>query len=814
MKKILFLILFFIPCFLIAANITGVVKDAKGNTLPYSSILVKGSTKGTTANAKGVYNLTINNGTYILICQHVGFKSEEQVVTITTDAEMNFVLAEQQYQLSEVVIKNGAEDPAYAIIRKAIKKRSDYENENQKFECQVYIKGQMQLRNYPKKFMGEKVDFEDGDTSKRKIIFLSETVAKYSKNNKDRKIEVVSTKVSGNSNGFGFSSPSIISLYSNIVPIGRGLNPRGFISPIADNALNFYKYHFEGTFYENGKEISRIKVIPKRKYEPLFSGYITIIENEWRLQSVQLTILKEQQMQLLDTLVLEQLFVPMKDTWVIKQQVIQPAGKFLGFDFFGSFLQVYENFELEPQFKKQFFDNTILKIFDSANKKSMAYWDSIRPVPLLEAEAKDYKKKDSLEQVRKDPKYLDSLDKVRNKITLNKLLLTGMNFGKERKKENLTFDPLINLIGILYNPVEGRHFEYSIKYNKQFDGRKSLLIEPIFRYGFSNKHFNAYINSQYNFGKKYFNNISFSAGQKVFQFDNSNPIEEFNNTLAANFWQHNHIKIYEAAFAKIGYSKGLGEGFTVGISAQFQDRKPLENTIDSLKGKAFAPNYPTNITSSNITAHQAFTASVNINWRPGAKYVELPDRKIAIGSKYPTFNLNVTKGFADVFGSDVDYTKWKFSVSDNLDFKIGGRFSYRLAAGGFINTNKLSVIDYNHFLGNETVLANTYLNSFQLMPYYQYSNTEKTYGEAHVEYHLNGLITNKIPLLRKWNWFFVLGGNGLYVNKNSHYYEAFFGIENIFKVLRVDAIKGFDAGGNNSTGIRVAMPLFGRRGGR
>ncbi len=814
MKQVIFLFLFFIPIFLFAGVINGSVKDASGNAIAYASILVKGSTKGTTANAKGFYSISLNNGTYIFVCQHVGFKTTEQKVMVTGDIVVNFTLTEQQYQLSEVVVKSDAEDPAYAIIRQAIKKRNYYENEQQKFECQVYIKGQLQLRNYPKNFMGEKVDFEDGDTSKRKVIFLSETVAKYSKNGKDRKIEVVSTKVSGNSNGFGFSSPSIISLYNNIVTIGRGLNPRGFISPISDNALNYYKYHFEGTFYENGKEISRIKVIPKRKYEPLFSGYITIIENEWRLQSVQLTILKEQQMQLLDTLVLEQLYVPMKDTWVIKQQVIQPAGKFFSFDFFGSFLQVYENFELEPQFKKQFFNNTILKIFDSANKKPMAYWDSIRPIPLLEVEVKDYKKKDSLEQVRKNPKYLDSLDRIRNKVTVNKLLLTGMNFGKERKKESLSLNPLINLMGILYNPVEGRHFEYSTKYNKEFEGRKSVLIEPVFRYGFSNKHFNAFVNTQYNFGKKYFDNISFSAGQKVFQFDNANPIDEFNNTLAANFWQHNHIKIYEAAFAKFIYSKGLGDGFTVSVSTQFQDRKPLENTIDSLKGKAFLPNYPTNVTTSNIVSHQAFSASVNINWRPGAKYIELPDRKIALGSKYPTFNLNISKGFVGIFGSDVDYTKWKLSVSNNLDLKMGGKLSYHLAVGGFLDAAKLSIVDYNHFLGNETVLANTYLSSFQLMPYYQYSNTAKTYGEAHIEYHLNGLLTNKIPLLRKWNWFFVVGANGLYINNNSYYYEAFFGIENIFKVLRVDAIKGVDANGNNTTGIRVAMPLFGRRANR
>ena len=811
MKHALLFIAFVIPNFLWAGIISGSVTDAKGNLLPYSSILIKGSAKGTTANAKGFYSFILGDGDYTLVCQRVGFKTIEQTILVNGDAVVNFILPEQQYQLQEVVVKNGAEDPAYAIIRKAIKKRADYENEQQKFECQVYIKGQIQLRNYPKKFMGDKVDFEDGDTSKRKIIFLSETVAKYSKDGKDRKIEVLSTKVSGNSNGFGFASPSIISLYSNIVSIGRGLNPRGFISPIATNALNFYKYHFEGTFYENGKEISRIKVIPKRKYEPLFSGYITIIENDWRLQSVQLTVLKDQQMQLLDTLILEQLYVPLNNTWVIKQQVIAPAGKFFTFDFFGSFLQVYENFDLDHQFKKKFFDNTLLKIYDSANKKPMAYWDSIRPIPLLETEAKDYKKKDSLEQARKDPRYLDSLDKVRNKITFNKLFLTGMNFSNEKKKSNLTFQPLLYLAGVLYNPVEGRHFEYGINYSKQFSGRRQLIIEPVFRYGFSNMHFNPYLNTTYSFGKKYLNNISFSGGQKVFQLNNANPINEFNNTLAAFYWQHNHIKIYEAAFARLSLNKGLGDGFTLNLSAQYQDRKPLENTIDSLKGKAFEPNYPTELTNKNIVAHQAFTATATITWRPGAKYAELPDRKINLGSKYPTFNLSLTQGVNGIFGSDVDFTKWYFSMTDDLNLKIGGRVSYNISAGGFINANKAFVPDYNHFIGNQTALANTYLSSFQLLPYYQFSNTEKFYTEGHVEYHLNGLLTNKIPLLRKWNWFFVVGGNGLYINQNSNYYEAFFGIENIFKVIRVDIIKGFQAKGESVTGIRVAVPFFRRK---
>jgi hypothetical protein len=590
--------------------------------------------------------------------------------------------------------------------------------------------------------------------------------------------------------------------------VGSGLNPRGFISPIASNALNFYKYKFEGSFFENGKEINRIKVIPRRKYEPLFSGYINIIEDEWRLQSVQLTILKEQQMQLLDTLNIEQIYVPLKNTWVIKQQLIYPAGKLFSFDFFGTFIQVYDKFDVEPSFKKNFFNNTIIKYFDSSNKKTFAYWDSIRTIPLLTEEIKDYKKKDSLEQVKKDPKYLDSLDRVRNKVTFNKLFSFGSNFGHEKNKTIFYLPPIVSALES-YNTVEGYLLNYSATFSKAYkNSRKRFSITPAIRYGFSNKHFNAYLNGQYSYGKKYLNSIMFSGGKRVYQFNNAGPIDPANNSLSTLFWQHNYMKIYEAKFASLGYSKDLGDGFNIGVLAQYQRRMPLNNTVDSLRGKVLTPNYPYEITSANMTEHNAFITTLSLIWRPGAKYMELPDRKINLGSKYPTFRLSITKGIDKILGSDVDYAKWKFTVSDNLNMKLGGRFSYRLEAGGFFNANKTFIPDYNHFLGNQTAIASQYLNSFQLMPYYQYSNTEKTYGAAHAEYHLNGLLSNKIPGFRKLNCFFVVGGNALYMNSSNYYYEAFFSIENIFKVARIDFVAGFQPDKTNSTGIRFSMPLM------
>jgi hypothetical protein len=137
--------------------------------------------------------------------------------------------------------------------------------------------------------------------------------------------------------------------------------------------------------------------------------------------------------------------------------------------------------------------------------------------------------------------------------------------------------------------------------------------------------------------------------------------------------------------------------------------------------------------------------------------------------------------------------------------KLAGSISYRLAIGGFINKDSVNIQDYTHFNGNQYFLAEDYLNSFQIAPYYLYSNTEKFYTTAHAEYHLNGFLTNKIPFFRRLNWYLVGGTNAFYVNSKNNYVEVFAGLENIFKLLRVDFVYGWSNGRNPEYAFRIGL---------
>jgi hypothetical protein len=298
-------------------RVTGTVTDDRGSPLSYASILVKGTTRGVTAGNDGKYTLDLAPGTYTLVCQYVGYTRKERRITVgETAVAVDFQLSLQQLSLKEVVVRPGGEDPAYAIIRHAIKKRKDYETPLDSFTCEAYVKTLIRTRKIPNRIFGQQLQEKDKkdlgvDSVGRGIIYLSESLSKIAFKRPDKiKLEVLSGREAG-SNGFGFSFPVFINFYNNNVnALGGQLNPRGFISPIADAALNYYRYHFLGSYFEDGREINRIQVIPRRKYEPLFSGTIEIVDGDWRIHSLDLMLLKTAQLEILDTVEIKQIHAP------------------------------------------------------------------------------------------------------------------------------------------------------------------------------------------------------------------------------------------------------------------------------------------------------------------------------------------------------------------------------------------------------------------------------------------------------------------------------------------------------------------------
>jgi hypothetical protein len=811
-----------------AGILTGVVRDTKGEPLPFATVFVQGTTNGTVANASGIYQLPLPAGTYNVTCQYIGYQQAVFHITIgaTEEAKHDFRLTDQALEMKEVVVHASDEDPAYRIIRQAISKRDFHLRQVKEFQTSIYLKGVLRTRQTPNKVMGQKIDKgEMGlDSNGKGVLYLCEEMADYYAQipNKSRTV-IHSVRESGDPNGMGFAQiPPVITFYENNVNIIDNLNPRGFVSPIASGALGFYKYKLEGEFKEGRHVIYKIRVTPKRAYEPLFFGHIYIVDGDWAIHSLSLTTSARYGLEKLDTLHLDQLFLPLKkDTWVIKNQLFYPTIEIFGFGITGNFVTVYDNQKVNEPVPDTIFKKKIISTYDkTANKKDTTYWEEVRPLPLEIDEARDYKLKDSLRLALENPHRVDSIRKRENRITPMELALTGITINDSGYRQSLYFASLISIIN--YNSVEGVNLAPQITYTRKLDTGNSLSLRTAIRYGFHNTHFNAIGALTYTHADKAWRGRGYSitgeAGKYVFQYNKDNPVTPFFNAFTTLLFNYNELKIYERWNGAVSVRRNLGNGIRWFGRVAYEHRMPLENTTDFSfvkkkdSSEFFTDNLPKELRQWHFEEHDAVLIRLGIAWRPGYSYIQYPDYKLPVPGHWPLLTLMYEKGIPNILGSNIDWDKWRFNITGDTRLKLLGSISYNLSVGGFLSKKWVGVSDLTHlFAGDDPAftLASPYMRAFQLAPFYRYSNDNDLYGEAHIEYNMQGLLTNKIPGLRQAKWYLVLGTNSFYAGPNNYFTEAFVSIDNlgfkIYRVLRLDFLRGWDHTGRTYNGIRIGL---------
>ena len=812
----LFLVLFSMVLSAQQVLVSGKITDEKNQALSFSSVLVKGSTQGTNANADGFYSLKLAPGTYELIFQYVGYKKKVEKVIVDGNTIKNVSLSPESYELKEVVIKDG-EDPAYAVIRAAIKKRKFYLNEVNAFTCKAYIKGLQRLKDFPKKMVklinamnsgGEKID-----STLLGVVYLSESETKYHyRKPNDEKEIMYSSRVSGDNKAFSFNQVSDMkfSVYENLITLD-GLSDRPFISPINENALLSYRYKLLGTTFEDGRMLNKIEITPKRKTDPCFRGIIYIQENTWRVHSADVYLTKDAKIDFVDTLHIKQLNAPVNDSiWMPTGLNMTFNFKVFGFVGDGYFNAVFSDYDMNPVFPKKFFKNEVLKVEDGANKKDTGYWKESRPVPLTYEEQADYRKKDSIGAIKNTDRYKDSIDRKGNKLTLNDLIL-GYSYNKTAKQFSLNTSGLLTS-GVQYNTIEGINASIKVNMTKRYEDRRSHDLATTVRYGFSNYLWGGTANWKYVFKPEKFESVNVKVGTTAQQFNGNDPINATMNTSYTLFDNENFMKLYKKSYASFGYRKELINGLIVNFNTEYAERSSLRNTAFDLwvdnKTKLFTSNDPLrpNTDDSSFAVNNSFIVELGFSIRFKQKYYTRPHQKIIVGSKFPIINVQYTKAIPGL-NTKADYDLAKMVIDDNIKLGLFGTFAYRLKGGYFLTSKYVEFMDYKHFDGNQTILANNdYLNSFKLLPYYTYS-TKNWYAEAHAEHHFNGFIFNKVPLLKKYRIQEVVGGHVLFNDKLDQYYEINFGIEHILQIIRIDYILGYGPNGAFNQGFVIGLGL-------
>jgi len=822
MQKITFLLLLFISS-TIVGQVRGEITDKKGEPLSFVSVYLDKTITGTTSNDNGNYVLNISKkGKSIIIYQILGYKTLKKEVNITSfPFKLNVELEEENVQLDEISIST-KDNPANAIIRNVIANKEKNTDKYSNYTAKFYSRGLMKIKDAPENFFGQSTgDFGGGlDSTRTGIIYLSETVSEisYQKKPKKFKEKIVASKVSGQDNGISFNraEESNINLYDNSVAVFNNL-----ISPISTNAFSYYRFKLEGTFYDkNGKLINKIKLIPKRKNDRVFDGFIYVVEDDWALYGADIVATGAQvNIPIVNLLKLKQEYNYSEeiDAWVLISQTIDFDISVFGFKPSGKFSYAYSNYNFKPVYKENTFTNEVLTFEKEATKKDSLYWNKLRPVPLTIEEVKDYQIKDSIKVLRKSKKYLDSLDSKSNKFNLLSPI-TGYTYRNSYEDWSLSYHGLISDLG--FNTVQGFNTSLGFSYfNQQNKTGKWWNAGVNANYGFSDKR----IRPTFFFTKKWNNlsrpRITISGGVTTAQFNGNEPISKIENLSRSLLLRDNYMKIYEKEFAKVRYSEEIKNGIYFSSSLEYANRKPLFNTTNysfasQSKNDPYTSNNPldqTDFTNAAFTEHKIATLNVGATFIFNQKYLSYPDRKENIGNdKYPSLNVNYRKNFGASI-SEYNSDLFTANLRQSIDAGNYGNLSYNIKGGLFLKKKDLAFMDKLQVNGNRlTFVTDNELNSFELLDYYKFYTNDK-YAEVHVEHNFRGAILGKIPLINKLNFHLVGGAKTLFIADKNPYTEYSIGLDNIgfgkWRFLRVDYVRS-NYGGIKNDGLLFRLNMF------
>jgi hypothetical protein len=807
MKRFLLSVLVLFSAFVLKTSaqqyvLSGKITDAKDQPIAFVSVYIRNSTYGTTTNEEGKYQFKLEPGNYDVVYRYVGYKERIVKVTITDHNEqLNAQLEAEIFELKQISItaNRGRDTGAMAIMRKVIAKREYYLNEIKSYACVIYIKGVQRLTSAPKSLLKQGVaKVLDLDTNGRGIIYQSESLSTFDYQSPDKiKETTISTRSAGISPPFSYNKASDLQgdFYSNIFTI-HGLSARGFVSPVASNAMSYYNYRLAGIATENGKTIYKIALIPKRKFDQVFKGFIYIVEGDWRIYSVDLQLTsKDNTLNLVDTMQISQQYVPIKDsTWMPASIQYAYKGKVLGFKFAGYYIGIYNNYQFNVAHPVGFFKGEVLKIDTASSLKTPNFWAANRPVPLTAQETRDYEKKDSIAALQRTKPYLDSLQKSKNRLLILPYTVFGFTSTSRDNKDSLYVFPFLQTV--FYNTVEGWGINLKARYSKTSDDFKTLSITPAIRYGFANKMFNANLHTSYTYDPFHAGEFFLDFGTDVQDLNNVGTRSLYFNTLSTLLSENNYVKYYRNEFGSVGYMRELSNGVLLRGSLSYSNRTQLYNNsynhIFNDPNKEFTSNNPlapagtpADDRSTLFPQHQAFTLNTSLKITFAQEYITRTSGVVYLAPKYPTLTINYRKAIAGVFGSDASYDFASVDISkDHMRLGLMGYSAFKLSAGDFFTHKALYYMDYNHFLGNQgTTFDPTYVGSFHFLPFYTYS-ASGAYVEAHYQHNFSGSLLRRLPWVGKLKLEEVIGANYLTEKNNPNYSELYVGLQRL--IFRID----------------------------
>jgi len=804
------LLLWSIPNFGQKTKVYGVITDKiTKETIPFATISFKGTKTGTTSDIDGNYLLESYYSSDSIIVSFVGYAPKTIGIKKDQSQKVNIALATSEKILTEFVVEASKKDenPAHALIKKVIdNKKINNRVKLDAYEYEVYNKIEFDINNLDEKFMNRKVfqkfdfvfDMIDSTDEKPYLpIFIIESLSDYHYRRKpEEKKEIIkATKISGPENesisqylGDMYQN---INLYDNTMYIFG----RQFISPTNNNMLLHYKLYLTDSGYIDNNWCYKLEFMPKRKSDLAFVGEMWVHDTTYAVKVFEASIAGDANINFINSYRIKQTFEQVEDeVWMMTLDEtiadINPLENDKQKGFYGRKTTSYKNFVINKPRDDEFYNGTDILVLDSVQNKSSEFWDEQRHIKLTEKENKIYHMIDTVK----------NLPIVKTYIDVIQTLVTGY-----KVLGPIELGPYSSIYS--YNPIEGHRFSAGIQTSNDFSTQ--IMFKGNVAYGLTDEKW------KYNLGTKFFISkskkprrlVDIKYVNDVTQFDRQ-LFEPYSQNIISSFLRRNpYNKLINLEGLRVHYFHEWFEGFSNSISVSNYNIKALGDVLTFSKTQGPVTSSVNSLYNSEITLGMRFAKD--------EKFVSGEFNRISLGSAKPIYELDASFGVKGVLNSGYDYQKVKFGVKDRVLLGYWGIFRYDLEIGKLWGTVPFPFLFIHN--GNETWGYNN--NDFNAMNIGEFMSDE--YVSLSVAHYFGGVFLNRIPLLRKLKWRELITGKIVYGRLNDRhaqvldlpsfssslsdkpYAEVSAGIENIFKVVRVDAIWRLNYLDNNAQDISV-----------
>ncbi|MCB9246325.1 MAG: carboxypeptidase-like regulatory domain-containing protein [Flavobacteriales bacterium] len=778
-----------------AFQVTGTVTDSSGAPLSFAGVYVKGTTYGVLTNLKGEYFIELERGSYTLVASMAGFEDVERQVQVTGNAKLNFMLPVSSELLETVVVSSDREDPAYAVIRKAIARRDRYSDRLNTLTMKAYIRAVLELEDLTKpdslkidSLMRTRVNLVESlsDVYYRAPADWKEVKTAY------RDLTEKATETKGVSVSVGMrldegdsrdrmrvavNNPLLFytriadgdfNLQRNLMDLPV-LSSAPYTSPLANNALLLYRFRFIESFAEGDHLVYKIHVIPRLQGGRLFSGILYIQDGSFALKAAELE-LNELSLKFFTRfrIVQDYRMFPDSINIPVRQEFYYEMRESRKKTHYGQTLVRFSEHNINPPISSRFMAQGRTVFTDSSMDANEDFWTEVRPITLKPVEQLFIHVQDSIIQFRESPGYLHEQDSIYNDLDFWSFVLNGIVHRNRNKGTDIYIYPLIAQFRA--NLIDGYRHTLGGIYTKEWTRANELELNTEMSYGFLNKNIRGAMHTRYMYQPKKFGRVRLSYTN---QYTMLTTYESIYGTFAPNNYVENEGW-------GIGHEMEWWNGFFLKAYADFNQYRPYTGKI---LGEVW-DQFPEYRQPKMFEGFQQFVLDVEADITFAQQYELRPYRKVILGSKYPTIHVHYKKGIKPVLGSNVNYDFLELGTDHDVKLATLGLSRISIRAGRFLNDEEVRLADLKYFRGSDQYFFSNPLRSFQQISRTSMA-TSQAYLQAHYIHHFNGAILGKVPLLNRWSLQLVGGSSLLLMEENDlRHLELYGGLEKPFRLWK------------------------------